>query len=158
MSSYLHSHETWTHHSGYDITLYTSHLSFLSPLSQASYYILRQGVQWPWLPGQTFSHQRTKQAYNPVREPAGSLNSSSIPVGSPSNWGCWEHLLPGRQPELWRASQTFPEVESPTRTILQKLLWTFPGDIMGRILKITVLTGELSNITKHFNSKPSDQK
>lgn len=86
MSSYLHSHETWTHHSGYDITLYTSHLSFLSPLSQASYYILRQGVQWPWLPGQTFSHQRTKQAYNPVREPAGSLNSSSIPVGSPSNW------------------------------------------------------------------------
>lgn len=73
-------------------------------------------------------------------------------------WAAQATGLPGRQPELWRASQTFPEVESPTRTILQKLLWTFPGDIMGRILKITVLTGELSNITKHFNSKPSDQK
>lgn len=170
--SSLHGHETWTYHSSYDVTSYTSHLSSLSPLSQASHYILRQGVQWPWLLGQTFSHQRTKLAvtYNPTQELAGSPNGSCRTVGSPRHWQqTWqpagrgrERPLPGRQPEVWRVAQTSPEVESPTGTFSKSCSEsqriTLPGDTMGRIQRITVSVGELSNITKDFSSKPSDQR
>lgn len=41
MSNSCHGHETWTYYSAYDVTLYTSPLSSLSPLSQTSHYILR---------------------------------------------------------------------------------------------------------------------